>query len=211
MLAELRRDTEARQALVAPGLRSTPLTTAWAWLTAPGLWLLATHRLTHDYERPRPRGWRQLGFLIAKAPVVVLGHLALVLTKSEIAPETPFEPGVVLADDGHIVAGALGVGSGTYIGEHVTIGMNLRPELKPTIGRDVWISPHCVVYGAISLGDGATLLPGSVLTRNVPAGGVVEGNPARVVGVRKDHTELRRALRAGLPTMAVATPEPAAT
>lgn len=215
MLEAMRRDACFRQTLDAPGRRPTPLTTAWTWLTSPGLWLLASHRLTHHFERPRPDGLRQLGFLAAKLPVVAARHLMLVVTKSELAPETPLEPGVALSDRGHIIAGALNVGSGTVICEHVTIGMNLRPELKPTIGRDVWISPHCIVYGSIRLGDGATLLPGTVLTRNVPPGAIVEGNPARVTGVTADHAELRRAIRAGRPATACAAattaPEPAAT
>lgn len=210
MLAAMRRDAWFRQTLAAPGRAPTPLTTAWAWLTSPGLWLLATHRLTHRFERPRPSGPAQLAFLAAKVPVVVARHVMLVLTKSEIAPETPLDPGVALSDRGHIIAGALAVGSGTVVCERVTIGMNLRPELKPTIGRDVWISPRCIIYGSIRIGDGSTLLPGTVLTRNVPPGAIVAGNPARVTGVSADHVALRRAIREGLPLPENA-PEPATT
>jgi acetyltransferase-like isoleucine patch superfamily enzyme len=58
----------------------------------------------------------------------------------------------------------------------------------------VWIGPNCIIVGALSVGDGATVLPNSVLTFSVPAGAVVKGNPARIVRTDFDNSGLRRSL-----------------
>lgn len=52
------------------------------------------------------------------------------------------------------------------------------------IGRDVWIGANAVVLAGISVGDGAVIGAGAVVTRDVPAGAVVAGVPARVLKIR---------------------------
>ncbi|MBK7770045.1 MAG: hypothetical protein IPI48_05805 [bacterium] len=195
MLAEMLDDARLARKLAADrhGPPAWPL--ALAWLRSPGLRLMATHRLAHHFERTRPRGLhRLLPFLAAKVLVVVARQVAVVATKSEITPDTRIDGGVSLSDRGHIIAGARHIGSGTVIHERVTIGMDIRREVKPTIGREVWISARCVVYGDITVGNGVTLMPRTILSRSVPDGAVVEGNPGRVVGIVPDHAALRRRL-----------------
>jgi maltose O-acetyltransferase len=48
-----------------------------------------------------------------------------------------------------------------------------------TIGRDVWIGGAAIILPGISIGDGAVIGAGSVVTRDVAAGETVTGNPAR--------------------------------
>lgn len=49
------------------------------------------------------------------------------------------------------------------IGTRVTVGQSHIDGGLPEIGRNVCIGSDCVIYGAISIGDGGTLLPGTVL------------------------------------------------
>ena len=50
------------------------------------------------------------------------------------------------------------------------------------IGNNVWIGGGAIVLPGVTIGDDAVIGAGSVVTRHVPAGVVVVGNPARVRG-----------------------------
>jgi acetyltransferase-like isoleucine patch superfamily enzyme len=53
-------------------------------------------------------------------------------------------------------------------------------EMLPTkIGRDVWIGANAVILGGVTIGDGAVVAAGAVVTKDVEAGAVVAGVPAR--------------------------------
>ena len=52
---------------------------------------------------------------------------------------------------------------------------------KPVrIGRNVWIGSGAIILPGVTVGDGAIIGAGSVVTRDVPEGATVVGNPARV-------------------------------
>lgn len=48
------------------------------------------------------------------------------------------------------------------------------------IGRDAWIGGSAIILPGVTIGDGAMVGAGSVVTRDVPAGATVMGNPARI-------------------------------
>jgi maltose O-acetyltransferase len=53
---------------------------------------------------------------------------------------------------------------------------------KPvTVGDDVWIGGRAVLNPGVTVGDEAVVGSGAVVTEDVPAGVVVQGNPATVV------------------------------
>ena len=53
-------------------------------------------------------------------------------------------------------------------------------EVKPVhIGRNVWIGRAAIVLPGVSIGDHSVVAAGSVVTRSVPPGALVGGNPAR--------------------------------
>ena len=60
----------------------------------------------------------------------------------------------------------------------------------PTIGNYVDIGCHVVILGAVKIGDRAVIGAGSVVLKDVPAGGVVVGNPARLIRVVEQISEL---------------------
>ena len=53
---------------------------------------------------------------------------------------------------------------------------------KPVrVGNDVWIGASSIILPGVSIGDGAIVAAGSVVTRPIPALAVVAGNPARIM------------------------------
>ncbi len=53
-----------------------------------------------------------------------------------------------------------------------------------TIGANVWIGGGAILLPGVTVGDDAIIGAGSVVTRDVPAGATVAGNPARVLPPR---------------------------
>lgn len=79
------------------------------------------------------------------------------------------------------------IGENCRIHQNVTIGWKNRRA--PVIGNGVTIFPGAVIVGGISIGDGAVVGANAVPTRDVPAGKVAAGVPARIIG---DATEVAR-------------------
>lgn len=91
------------------------------------------------------------------------------------------------------------IGDGCFVGHGVmfindmdprAVTVNGEPEteddwadrfVKTTIGDQVSIGSGAVILGGIRIGDGALIGAGAVVTRDVAAGEVVAGVPARVL------------------------------
>ena len=52
------------------------------------------------------------------------------------------------------------------------------------IGNDVWIGMRVMVMGGVSIGNGAVVAAGAVVTKDVPPYAIVGGVPARVIKYR---------------------------
>lgn len=59
-----------------------------------------------------------------------------------------------------------------------------RRQSRVNIGNDVWIGHGAIVLGSRSIGHGAVVGAGAVVTRDVPPYAIVVGNPARIVRMR---------------------------
>lgn len=55
---------------------------------------------------------------------------------------------------------------------------------RVSIGRDVWVGGGSIVLSGVSIGEGAVVAAGAVVTKDVPAYEIVGGNPARSLGKR---------------------------
>jgi acetyltransferase-like isoleucine patch superfamily enzyme len=99
-----------------------------------------------------------------------------------------------------VVKAGLTIGDRTLIGEYVAIhdeshviengkvkGRN-DFEAKPiTIGSDVWIGAKATILPGVTIGDRCIIGANAVVTKDVPAGSVAVGIPAKVI---KQLTEL---------------------
>ncbi len=54
------------------------------------------------------------------------------------------------------------------------------------IGNDVWICENVFLVGGINVGDGAVILPGAVVTKDIPPYAIAGGIPAKVIRYRYD-------------------------
>lgn len=127
---------------------------------------------------------------------------------ARIGPNTRIEPTVrifhpwllTIGDWTHIGAGVNLYNLGPlFIGDHSVISQNallcagthdythpnlplLRPPIK--IGSGVWIAVDAFIGPGITVGDNAVVGARAVVTKDVPPGMVVAGNPARVIKER---------------------------
>jgi len=55
---------------------------------------------------------------------------------------------------------------------------------KILIGNDVWIGANCIITSNVTIGDGAVIAGGSVVTKNVPENAIYGGVPAKLIKMR---------------------------
>lgn len=93
--------------------------------------------------------------------------------------------------------GGIYIGDGSLIGHNAvmaTINHMEDPEKRGGmifhpihIGKNVWLGANVTILPGVSIGDGAIIAAGSVVTKDVPADMVAAGVPARVIrGIKKE-------------------------
>lgn len=80
------------------------------------------------------------------------------------------------------------IGSGVEISENVTIrdsdnhSINGQPISAPVVIEDhVWIGINATILKGVTIGKGAVIAAGALVTHDVPAGALVGGVPAKVI------------------------------
>lgn len=94
-----------------------------------------------------------------------------------------------------VIRGDVRLGNAVRIGAHTSIiGFNhtmtdtetemFRQPLTSRgirIGNDVWIGSHVVILDGVTVGDKTVIAAGAIVTRDVPEGAIVGGNPAKLL------------------------------
>ncbi len=144
----------------------------------------------------------ETGAILAIASAAAKRVLASRIEAAGIPWVSAVHPSAILGAGTSVGAGAI-IGAGvvvaydTRIGRHVTVNLNatvghdcvlgdystIAPGVNVTgnvtIGEGVEIQTNATLVPGISVGNGARVGPGSVVLRDVPAGELVFGNPAR--------------------------------
>lgn len=93
------------------------------------------------------------------------------------------------------------VGSNVFIGPLVCVTNDLYPPSRKLVGvvieDDAVIGANALLLSGITIGRGAVVAAGSVVTRSVEPETLVMGSPARPVGSRRDYEEKKRLYEAG--------------
>lgn len=84
----------------------------------------------------------------------------------------------------------------SYINKRLLDGKMLqyKTSKETVIGNDVWIGKNAIILGGVTVGDGAVIAAGSVVTRDVPAYHIAGGVPAKVLKPRFHETVIQELL-----------------
>ena len=142
-------------------------------LTYPGVWALAWHRVANRLYRA--------GLYL---PARIVNHFSRALTAIDIHPGATIGRNFFI-DHGFVVIGETAeIGDDVTIYQCVTLGgtspdNGVAGKRHPTIADGAIIGSGAQVLGPITVGRRARVGANAVVTRDVPAGAVMVGIPAR--------------------------------
>jgi len=171
----------------------------WEVLTCyPGLHALMVHSMSHWCWQ---RDLRWAGRF--------LSHLGRMLTGIEIHPGATIGRRVFIDHGMGVVIGEMAeIGDGCTIYQGVTLGgTSLAKGMKrhPTLEAGVIVGANAAVLGGFTVGEGARVGSGAVVTKPVPAGATAVGNPARIIQATDDAKREATAARMGFSAYGVTT------
>ncbi|HTU37100.1 MAG TPA: DapH/DapD/GlmU-related protein [Acidimicrobiales bacterium] len=123
------------------------------------------------------RGYEDLAYAVSA--------ISRLITGVEIEPGAQMAGARFLHGQGATIGAGARVGEGTTIFQQVTLGRiahSMDMDGYPTIGQNCYIYAGARILGPITVGDDAKVAANALVTRDVPAGAIVSGNPARQVG-----------------------------
>lgn len=109
---------------------------------------------------------------------VRIGDRCVIGTKVDIQFEATLGDDVRIFNESQI-AGGMRIGNGTFIGPGVQTANDRRIDAKdirdkgltpPSIGEKVTVGMAAVILPGVTIGDGATIAAGAVVTKDVPPG-----------------------------------------
>lgn len=128
------------------------------------------------------RGWQQARGPLARRWWALQHRVWTVVTGADIPLTCQIGGGLLMPHpNGIVIHPDAQIGVNCLIFQQVTIGLVAATPQAPRIGAGVDIGAGAKVLGPVSLGDGARIGANAVVLRDVPAGGVAVGVPARIL------------------------------
>ncbi len=156
------------------------------------------------YSCKRGKGARVKGFLILKnRGTITLGDNVVFHSTVQRSFLSVHKDGILkIGDNSFINFGAnisvlkeVNIGNNVQIGPYCLIydsdfhnipGKTCQ-SAAVTVKDDVWIASRCTILKGVTIGKGSVVCTGAVVTKDVPAGVVVGGIPAKIISHNKEN------------------------
>jgi serine O-acetyltransferase len=155
-------------------------------LDSPGLQALVVYRFGSWVNRT-------IRFKLFRIPLkliyYVLDKLTIIFWGIHIDEGADIGGGFYIGHCGGVLIGPARIGFDCSIGQQVAIGRRADgvPGV-PTLGNRVWVGAGSILFGGITIGEGATIGPLTVVSRNLPPRILVIGNPMKVLRRNYDNS-----------------------
>ena len=163
------------------------------------LGLLVTSWLPDNVVFYRLRGWAVRRFLGSCGSNLRIGRHVLMHNPRNISmgKDVFLAYGCCLMANGEIQIGDE-VMVGPYCvlaaGNHTRLNKSFRygpaQSAPVTIGQGAWLGAHSTLTAGVTVGAGAMVAAGAVVTKDIPAGVMAAGVPARVVKTLEEETDI---------------------
>lgn len=151
-------------------------------LLCQGFWALCEYRIGNAATRIR----HPLVRSICGKVFVLTQKIMHILTGIHIPRTCSLGRSIYIPHSGPIFIGeAVTIGDGCTIHPGAVIGSAGRGSRRgcPTLGECVFVGVNAIIIGQVTIGDHSAIGAGAVVTKDVKAGSVMVGNPARCISL----------------------------
>ena len=152
----------------------------------------------YNYAHVQPMRWLQRGSDCAISPTATFsyGERITIGARVLIGEDCrlwagPSEGRVIIGDDAMLGPGVLITAASYRFNDGAPIRRQIVNEADVVIGSDVWIGARVTILPGTVIGDGCVVGAGSVVRDSTPPMNVIAGVPARIVGQRILHSDIR--------------------